>query len=136
MGRRVQAHGLNKLQSFVHQGGAVDGNLGTHAPSWDGTGRPPGHIPELLPPSAVKGATGAGKDQAPDLPPVPAASQALENGRVFRVHRDDLCPILVRRIHHQLPAHTRVSLVGKANPLSPLDGSQGGLQTHHAHHGR
>ena len=55
---------------------------------------------------AEKGAAGAGQDQPPDLPPVPAALEALEDGGVLRVHRHDLRPVSSGRRPSPAPRRT------------------------------
>ena len=69
----VQPHGLDDLQPFVHQCGAVHGDLGAHGPVGVTQGVGPGHAPHLVPAHPPEGTAGAGQDQPPDLPTVGAA---------------------------------------------------------------
>ena len=51
------------------------------------------------------------------------------------VHRNDLCAVFLRRLHHDLSGADQRLFVGKADALSGPNGSQRGLQSHHTHHG-
>ena len=93
-----------------------------------------GHMLKLLPLHAEEGAAGAGQQNAPDLPPVAAAHETLKNCGMLGVHGHDLRAVLLRLGHHQLSGADQRFLVGKTDPLLCPDGSQRGLQAHHAHH--
>ena len=54
---------------------------------------------------------------------------------MLRVHGDDFRPPLLRRLHHQLSGADQGFLVGQGDALALPDGGQGGLKTHHTHHG-
>ena len=54
---------------------------------------------------------------------------------MLRVHRHDLRPIGIRRVHHQLSGADQRLLIGQGDALLLPDGGQGGAQAHHAHHG-
>ena len=131
----VQAHGLNDLQPLVHQGGGVDGDLGTHGPVGVLQRVAGGHALQLRIGHAEERAAGAGQDQPLDLPLVTAALQALKDGGVLAVHRNDLRAVLFGGGHHQLTGTHQRFLVGKGDAPSKADGSQGGFQPHAAHHG-
>ena len=94
-----------------------------------------GHFAHFFTSHAIKGATGAGEDQPPDFPPIPAPLQTLKNSGVLRVHRDNLRPICIRRVHHKLPGTHQRLLIGQGNPLFLPNGGQRGPKSHHAHHG-
>ena len=51
------------------------------------------------------------------------------------VHRDNFRPAFFRLGHHQLTGANQRLFVGEANALARPNGSQGRLQTHHAHNG-
>ena len=95
----------------------------------------PGHFARFFPCHAVERSAGAGQDQPFDLPAVPAALEALENGGVLGVHGHDLRTRRIRRVHHQLPGTHQGLLVGQGDAFLFLDGGQGRLEPHHAHHG-
>ena len=53
---------------------------------------------------------------------------------MLRIHGNDFGAVLFRFRHDELSGADQGLLIGKADPLSGPDGSQGGLQPHHAHH--
>ena len=93
-----------------------------------------GHRRQLFLGHAKKWPAGAGQDQALDLLLVPAAHQALENGRMLRVDGDDLRAGCARRGLHELPGADHGLFVGKGNALFLVDGRerrpQGGKAAH------
>ena len=116
-----------QLQALVHQGGRVNGDLGPHGPVGVLQGPCPGDSLQCLPAPAEEGSAGGGEEDAPEPPWSRAALQALKNGRVLRVHRDDLRPLLRGPGPSPgRPAHTRVSLLARAMRLPAVDGGQGG----------
>ena len=66
---------------------------------------------------------------------VTAALQALKDGGVLAVHRNDLRAVLFGGGHHQLTGTHQRFLVGKGDAPSKADGSQRRFQPHAAHHG-
>ena len=134
-GKAVQPHGLDDLQSLVHQRGGIHRDLRPHVP----VGMPQGvrrrHMLQLLVASAEKRPAGAGQPDAPHLVPVPAPLQTLEHRAVLAVHRHDLRAVLRRRGHHQLAGADQRLLVGQRDALALFDGRQRGLQPHAAHDG-
>ena len=90
---------------------------------------------QLLIASAEERAARAGQNQPRDLAAVAAALQALENGGMFAVHRQDLRAVRLRRRHDQLAGTHQRFLVGQRNAFFLLDGLQRRAQTHAAHHG-
>ena len=99
----------------------------------EGLGR--GHPFQRLPVPAKEGTAGGGEQDALEFPAV-AALQALEDRRVFRVHRHDLRPGLSGPGHDQRAGTDQGLLVGQGDPLAGVDGGQGGGQTGDAHQGR
>ena len=95
-------------------------------------GSDPLQVPEA---AAEEGAAGAGQQQPPDLIPVPAALETLENGAVLGVHGDDVRPPALRLGHDQLPGADQGLLIGQGDAFFLPDGGQGGLQAHAAHNG-
>ena len=131
----VQPHGLDDLQSLVHEGGRVDGDLGPHAPVRVLQSVRRGLMLQFLMAQAEKRPAGAGQQQTLYLPAIPAALQALENGRVLRIHRHDLGAAALRLRHHQLAgAHQRL-LIGQSDALFLPDSRQRGFQSNAAHDG-
>ena len=60
--------------------------------------------------------------------------QALEDGRVLAVHRQQLDAMLFHRLGDQVPAGDKALLVGQGQVVAALDGGQGGPQSGNAHH--
>ena len=93
-----------------------------------------GHGRQFFPAFPEERPAGAGQDQALDLPLVPAAHQALENGRMLRVDGDDLRAGCARRGLHELPGADHGLFVGKGDALVLVDGRerrpQGGKAAH------
>ena len=54
---------------------------------------------------------------------------------MLAVHGDDLRPVPLGGLHHQLPGADQGFLVGEGHPLARLDGGHGGPQRRHAYHG-
>ena len=61
--------------------------------------------------------------------------QALEDGRVLAVHRQQMHPVLLYSVGDQPSAGDQTFLVGQGHVVAALDGGQGGAQTGDAHHG-
>ena len=79
---------------------------------------------------------GAGQNQAAHLAAVAAAHQALENGGMLRIHRDDLRSVLPCGRHDERAAADERFLVRKGNALFLPDGRQRGAQAQHPDHRR
>ena len=94
------------------------------------------HALQLLPAFAPEGSAGGRQNEALDLAPVLTALEALENGRVLRVHRYDIHPAAVGLVHDQLAGADQRLLIGKGDALTGMDGRQRGTQTHDTHHCR
>ena len=95
----------------------------------------PGHSSKGLPVHPEEGPSGTGQQQTLYLPPVSAAHQALINGGMLRIHRNDLCPVLLRLRHDQLSGADQCFLVGKPDPFAFPDCRKRRLQTYHPHCG-
>ena len=132
-GQLIEPHGLDELQALIHQGGAVDGDLGPHVPVGVLESVLRAHFFQLLIAFAIEGATAAGEPQAADLAAVPAALEALENGAVLGVYGHDLRPAAAGGLHHQLPGADQGLLVGQGDAPAQGDGGQGGLQANGPH---
>ena len=123
----IQPHGFDDLQSLIHQGGAVDGDLRAHLPVGMLQGIGLGHGFQLLAALAEEGAAGAGQNQPFDLPFVTASHEALVNRGVLGVHGNDFRLVLFRFRHHQFPGADQGLLVGKTDALARPNGRQRGL---------
>ena len=131
----VESHSFDELKPFIHQGGGVHGDLGSHGPVGMLQRLGQRHLPELLPAPSIEGSSGSGEDETAHFPSVSAALKALENSRMFRIHRHDLRPAAIRLVHNELPGAHHSFFIGQCDSLSPPDGAQSGLQPGHAHHG-
>ena len=129
-----QMHGLHKFQALVHHGGAVHRDLGAHAPVGVLHRLLGRHILQFFPGLAPEGASGTGEQDFMQFPLLPA-HQALEDGGMLRIHRDDLRPLLRRPGHNDVPCADQGLLIGQGDALLGIDGGQGGLQAHRAGHG-
>ena len=122
-----QMHGLHEFEALVHHGRAVDGDLRAHAP----VGVPDRllgcHVLKLCPRLPAEGAAGAGQQDLVQLPGL-SPHEALEDGRVLGVHRDDLGAHLSGAPHDDLARADKGLLVGKGDALSPVDGGEGGFE--------
>ena len=110
----VESHSFDELKPFIHQGGGVHGDLGSHGPVGMLQRLGQRHLPELLPAPSIEGSSGSGEDETAHFPSVSAALKALENSRMFRIHRHDLRPAASASSITSCPAHTIVSLLANA----------------------
>ena len=131
----VEAHGLDDLKAFVHQGRGVDGDLRTHCPVrvLERVGLRLSR--KLLQAQAVERPARAGQNEALDLTAVAAALQALEDRAVLAVDGDDLRAAALRRSHDELARADERFLVGKRDALFLLDRRERRLESDHSHHG-
>ena len=84
---------------------------------------------------AEKRPAGARQDQPPHLFSIAAAHQTLENGRMFRVDREDLRAAPRGFLHDKLARADERLLVGEGDALSLADGRKRRPQADHAGHG-
>ena len=92
---------FNILQPLVHQGGGIDGDLRPHVPVGVAHRLLRRHRGELLPGPAPERAAGGGQQQAPHARADAFRRQALENGVVLRIHRQQRGAVALDRIHEQ-----------------------------------
>ena len=130
----VEAHGLDDLKAFVHQGRGVDGDLRTHCPVrvLERVGLRLSR--KLLQAQAVERPARAGQNETLDLAAVAAALQALEDRAVLAVDGDDLRAAALRRSHDELARADERFLVGKRDALFLLDRRERRLEADHAHY--
>ena len=94
----------------------------------------PCHPLQFSPCLSEKRSSGAGEDETPDLPPVPAALEGLKERRVLRVHGQDLRAEIPGLLHYQLSGTHQGLLVGQGDALALPDGGHGGPQPDHPNH--
>ena len=131
----IEPHGLDDLQSLVHQCGGVHRDLRSHVPVGMAHGIRRRHVLQLVEGPSVERPAGAGQQDTPHLTPVPAALQALKHRAVLTVHRHDLRAVFLRRVHHQLTGAHQRFLIGQRDAFAFLNCRQCGTQPHAAHHG-
>ena len=128
-----QAHRFDKLQSLVHQGGAVDGNLRTHIPARMLNRFRRGNCLEFFTAPAAERSAGTGQENLVQFSG-PAPREALENRRMLGIHRNDFGTGFGSTLHHKLAGTDKRLLIGQRNALFCLNGGQSRLQTDSAGH--
>ena len=108
---------LDHLEALVHQRGRVDGHFGSHAPARVSQRLGDRHVAELVGRAVQKRSARCGQDHFLDFRPL--AAQALENGRVLRIHRDDRSPVALRQLGNQLSGHDQTLLVRQRDLFAP-----------------
>ena len=103
-GQAEQPGGLDQFQALVHQGGGVDGDLGTHVPVGVLEGISLGLAPQLLSLHAEEGAAGGREQDLGQALGALLVLQALEDGGVLAVHRQQLHPVLFHSLRDQMTA--------------------------------
>ena len=131
----IQPHSFNDLKTFIHQSGTIHRDFSAHFPIGMSQGVGLCRNLKLLLCPAKEGAAGAGQNNLLNLCGAMRAHQTLKNGRMLRVHRDNLCTIFGGLRHDQFTGADQGFLIGKANALSGTNGGQCGFQAYHAHHG-
>ena len=128
---------LDHFEPLVEEGGRIDGDFAAHDPGGmlegllDGDGLqsrlgPLGRIAE----GSARGGEPQVAHRRGGL-----AVQALEDGRMLAVHRQDLNPVGLGLAHDRLAGHHQDFLGGHGDVLAGPDGGQGGFQTGRAHDG-
>ena len=129
-----QPLGFNDFQSLVHEGGAVDGDFGTHVPVGVLEGIGLGDVAQLFECAAPEGtARGRQNDLFDGVVKLPR--NALVDGAVFRIHGVDVHAFVAGSVHHQFAGHHEGLFVGQRNVLACVDGPKGGLESGRANHG-
>ena len=112
--------GLDDLEALVHQGRGVDGDLGSHRPGRVGERLSHADRGQILSWTAPEGSTRRGEDQSSDVALV-AGPQALVEGAVLRIDRDDLgAGGPSRPLHHRCAGDQRL-LVGECESTAGLE---------------
>ena len=122
------------FEPLVHQRRRVDRDLGTHLPGGMLQRLLRRHRVERLARPLAKGTARSGQDEPPDIRRIVPA-QALVNGVVLAVHRQDVHAAPLRRRHHQAAGHHQHFLVGQRHRLAGLDCRQGGVERSRAGRG-
>ena len=129
-----QPHGLDQLQTLVHQGGRVNGDLCPHVPVGVLEGVSFGLAAQLLGLHPEEGTAGSREQDLGQAGGALLILQALENGRVLTVHRQQLYTMLCHGLCDQMAAGDKALLVGKRQIMAAFNGAQAGTQTRNAHH--
>ena len=124
--------GLDDLQPLVDQGRGVDRDLGAHGPG--------GVLEGVFGPDVLQflrgpSAEGAARCREPDLrdPVARLSVEALENGAVLTVDRQDGDSLFGRQRHDDMPRGDQGLLVGQGDLFAALDRGDGRPDAHHAH---
>ena len=128
-----QPAGLNNLKALVHHGGAVNGDFRPHFP-----GRMAKRLSRrnLIGDGFIKKRPAGSGQQQPGNFPVPLTPQALQNGAVFAVHRQQRGAAGGDRLHHQAAARHQYLFVGQRHCFAAADHIVGGAQTRYSHQRR
>ena len=124
---------LDHLEPFVDQGRGVDRDLGAHRPLGVAQGLFDGHRGELLALQVAQRAAAARDDEAAQGRPF--ACEALEDGRMLRVDRQDRRTAFARQRHHVCAGDDERLLVRQRQLLARFDRSDGGGEPRIAHQG-
>lgn len=125
--------GFDDLKAFVHQRGGVDGHLATHAPVGMLKGVGKGDVLQLLACASAEGAAGGGEEYLVHV--AHFAHEALEDGRMFGVDRQDGHVVACSGIGDYLSGHNHGLLVGQGNGFVVFDGTEGGAEAGKTHNG-
>src|SRR5262249_19286691 len=112
--------GFYHLEALVHQRSRVDGDLGAHAPIGMLQRVVPFYIDQEIGFLAEKGPAGSGENDLFDAVSG-LADQALKDGAMLGIHRDDGGLLLERLFHDDVPRNDERLLVGEGNGLSLLN---------------
>ena len=116
--------GLDDLEALVHQRAGVDGDLRAHLPGRMGQGIGDGDRFQLSSGAAPEGSAASRQDDGGHPIRMIVGPQALVNGAVLGVDRNDLGPrIGADPLNHRSGRDQRL-LVGQPEPLARLQGRQ------------
>ena len=113
--------GLSHLETLVHERSRVDGDLGSHVPCRMAERIGSSYLSQLLHGVMAERSARAGEQYLVYLVVV-LAHQALEDGTVLAVDRQDGRMILLSQTAYQFASHDEGFLVGKTYLLAGLDG--------------
>ena len=133
-GQAEQPDGLDELQTLVHQGSGVNGDLGAHVPVGVLEGIGLGLAPQLLGLHPEERAAGSREQNLGQTLGALFILQALEDGRVLTVHGQQLDAVLCHRLSDQMAARDKALFVGQCQIVAALNGGQAGTQTRDTHH--
>ena len=129
---REQPHRFNKLQSLVHQGRGINGNLGTHAPVGVAKCLLLADSLELFPAFSIEWSARSSNNQ-PLYGICRISLKALENRGVLAVDWGQQNALLPNQIGHQLAARNQCFLISQRHIVSGFDCSHGWQQTRYPH---
>ena len=127
-----QMHRLNALQTLIHKGRGVNGDLGSHGPRGVRKGIFAGYKTKFVARTTKEGTTRTGKPNAVGLARI-FPQIALVNGRVLGVDRNKLTGL--RQRHQQVTADDERLFIGKGKTLIRRQGSMTCLKTSRTHNG-
>jgi hypothetical protein len=126
--QREQVVRLDHLEPLVHQGGRVDRDLRTHLPDGMRQRLLHGCLRELaVRPPAERPARPREDHALHVLAPLPA--QALREGGMLGVHRDEPLGFALDEVQHELAADDQALLVGQGEGLARLQRREGRRQS-------
>ena len=128
-----EPYGLDEFQTLVHQGGGVDGDLRAHIPVGVFKGVCTGLAAQLLGGHTEEGTAGGSEQNLGQTGGALLILQALEDGRVFAVHGQQLHAVLFHSLRDQMSAGDKALLVGQRQVVAALDGAQAGTKAGNAH---
>ena len=131
----IQPHSLDDLQPLVHERCTVNRDFRAHFPVRVAQRVRFGHAGQAFPRLPEKRPAGAGQNQAFNFGPVPAAHEALENGRMLGIDGNNLRTGFPRGRLHDLARADHRLFIGKGDALFFANGRQRGPQRGKAAHG-
>ena len=129
-----QVHGLDELKPLVHHCCAVDGYLRAHAPVGVLHGLFGSDVLKLAPCLAAERAAGAGEEDLLELAFLPA-HEALEDGRVLGVDRNDLCALFLCARHDDIARADESLFIRKGDALFRVYGGESRTEPDGTGHG-
>ena len=127
-----EPRGLDQLKALVHQGGRIDGNFCTHIPVGVLEGVRLRLGAQLLGAHTEERPAGGGQQDLFQRFGAVLILQALEDGAVLTVHRQQVNTVFLDGIGHQMAAGDKALLVGQRQIMAALDSRQRGIQTRNA----
>ena len=119
-----EPRGLDQLKTLVHQGSRVDRDLGTHIPVGVLEGIRLRLGAQLLGAHTEERPAGGGQQDLFQRFGAVLILQALEDGAVLTVHRQQVDTVFLDGIGHQMSAGDKALLVGQRQIMAALDSRQ------------
>ena len=124
---------LDDLEAFVHHRRAVDGYLCPHVPVGMLQGLCRCDVAQLVEREGAERATAGREDEF--LDGTHFAHQALEDGAVLAIDRQQRHLVLQAKLRDEFASHNEGLFVGEGDGFASLDGTDGGTQSAEAHKG-